>query len=262
MNDSEAWAENRSATGSPRTAPRDCGGRHGDGAPTPHRRRSQDGPPSAAFEVPDGTRVPQSGPARRSGAVRCVAVVLGLLATAVSPSQALADSELLFGRGTWIFSVEAGAGSQVGAADRSHVTLVSLEPRLSLLPFDPFGPDWLRGNVEVGLEGWLVHYKHPGRSLGTGVKLAARYHLLRWKRWVPYVEGTAGVGGTSLNVEEIDSDFTFVLEAGAGVAYLVGHQKAVTVGVRLFHVSNGDLATPNTGVNALAGRLGISVFFP
>jgi hypothetical protein len=85
--------------------------------------------------------------------------------------------------------------------------------------------------------------------------------VLRWKRWVPYVEATAGVGGTSLNVREIDSNFTFILEGGAGIAYMVERQ-AVTVGVRLFHVSNGDLATPNTGVNAVAGRLGVSVFFP
>jgi Lipid A 3-O-deacylase (PagL) len=204
----------------------------------------------------------RSRPARQpSAVVRAVALVIGLLASAASPPRAVADPEFIFGQGTWILALEAGAGSQVGQDDRSNVAFVSLAPRLSILPFDPFGPDWLRGNVDVGLEGWFQHYTHPSRTLAAGLKLAARYYLLRWGHWVPYAEVTAGVGGTSLNVKEIDSNFTFVLEGGAGVAYMVDRQ-AVSVGVRFFHVSNGDLATPNTGVNALAGRLGISVFFP
>jgi hypothetical protein len=204
----------------------------------------------------------RSRPARQpSAVVRAVALVIGLLASAASPPRAVADPEFIFGQGTWILALEAGAGSQVGQDDRSNVAFVSLAPRLSILPFDPFGPDWLRGNVDVGLEGWFQHYTHPSRTLAAGLKLAARYYLLRWGHWVPYAEVTAGVGATSLNVKEIDSNFTFVLEGGAGVAYMVDRQ-AVSVGVRFFHVSNGDLATPNTGVNALAGRLGISVFFP
>jgi hypothetical protein len=203
-----------------------------------------------------------AGRARRRAALgRARAALVGALVVA-TPATALADSEVMLRRGTWVFALEAGAGSQVlGGDDRSNVAFVSLSPRLSMLPLDAFGPDWLRGNVELGVEGWFQHYTHPGRALAAGLKLAARYHVLRWRRWVPYLEATAGVGGTSLNVGEIDSNFTFVLEGGAGVAYVVERQ-AVAVGVRFFHVSNGDLATPNTGVNAVAGRLGISVFFP
>jgi hypothetical protein len=201
-----------------------------------------------------------------------VAALIGALVSA-APAAAVADTEVLFWRGTWIFALELGGGTCIcgraggggarvlGVNDRSNVAFVSLTPRLSILPFDAFGPAWLRGNVELGVEGWFQHYTHPGRALAAGMKLAARYHVLRWRRWVPYVEATAGVGGTSLNVREIDSNFTFVLESGAGIAYVVERQ-AVTIGVRFFHVSNGDLATPNTGVNAVAGRLGISVFFP
>jgi hypothetical protein len=198
----------------------------------------------------------------RATLARVAAALLAVLAFAASPRTAVADSDVAFGRGTWVFALETDAGSQVlGRDDRSNVAFVSLTPRLSILPLDPFGPDWLRGNLELGVEGWLQHYSHPGRALAAGLKLAARYHVLRWKRWVPYVEATAGVGGTSLNVREIDSDFTFILEGGAGIAYVVGRQ-AVTVGVRFVHLSNGDLAEPNTGVNAVAGCLGVSVFFP
>jgi hypothetical protein len=193
---------------------------------------------------------------------RIGAVVILVLASWAWPARAAGEAEVVFGRGTLVLSLEAGAGSQVlHGEDPSNVAFVGLGPRLSILPFDPFGPDWLRANVEFGLEGWFQHYTHPSRSLAAGIKLATRYHLLRWARWVPYVEALAGVGGTSLNVREIASDFTFVLEAGAGVAYLVERQ-AITVGVRFLHVSNADLATPNTGVNAVSGRLGITVFFP
>jgi len=201
-------------------------------------------------------------PRRRSSRARAVTALVAALIAGAAPPAAADDLEALFGRGAWIVGLDVGAGSQaLGRDERSDVAFFSLSPRVSLLPFDPFGPDWLRGTVELGLEGWFQHYTYPARTLGVGLKLAARYHVLRGSRWVPYVEATAGAGGTSLNVPEIDSNFTFVLEAGAGVAYVV-ERKAVTIGVRLFHVSNADLDTPNTGVNAIAGHLGIAVFLP
>jgi hypothetical protein len=101
---------------------------------------------------------------------RAAAARVGVLASAASPPAAVADSEAMFGRGTWVLALEAGAGSQVlGREDRSNVAFVSLAPRLSILPLDPFGPDWLRGNVELGLEGWLQHYTSPSRTLGAGL---------------------------------------------------------------------------------------------
>src|SRR6185503_7941883 len=80
--------------------------------------------------------------------------------------------------------------------------------------FDPFGSGFLRSAFEPGLEGWFQQYVSPSGATANGLKITARYHLLSLGRFVPYLEGTAGAGGTSLRVPEINSTFTFVLEAG------------------------------------------------
>ena len=78
---------------------------------------------------------------------------------------------------------------------------------------------------------------------------------------MPYLEGTAGAGGTSLNVPEIDSTFTFVLEAGAGLSYFVTDSLAVNAGYRYQHISNGHTSTPNRGFNSDSGVVGVSFYF-
>ena len=78
---------------------------------------------------------------------------------------------------------------------------------------------------------------------------------------MPYLEFLAGVGATDLAVKEINSRWTFVLEGGAGLAYMVTDRLAVSAGARLYHVSNAETKQPNLGVNALEGVAGISWFF-
>jgi opacity protein-like surface antigen len=115
----------------------------------------------------------------------------------------------------------------------------------------------------VGLEGWLQYYTEPSGATAFGLKAAVRYHLLiiGLGRLVPYVELLAGVGASSLNVREIDSDFTFVLDGGTGLAYMVTDRLAVNLGYRLYHVSNAGIQKPNVGVNAHEGVVGVSMFW-
>ncbi len=80
-----------------------------------------------------------------------------------------------------------------------------------------------------------------------------RYHLIGFGRLVPYFEGTAGAGGTNLKVREIDSTFTFVLEAGAGLSYFVTDAVALNLGYRFQHISNGHTSSPNRGFNSDTG---------
>jgi lipid A 3-O-deacylase len=85
--------------------------------------------------------------------------------------------------------------------------------------------------------------------------------MIGFGRLVPYFEGTAGAGGTSLRVKEIDSTFTFVLEAGAGPAYFVTDTVALNVGHRYQHISNGRTSNPNRGFNSDSGLGGVSFYF-
>ena len=88
-----------------------------------------------------------------------------------------------------------------------------------------------------------------------------RYHLIGFGRLVPYFEATAGAGGTSLQVKEIDSSFTFVLEAGGGLSYFMTDTVALNAGYRCEHISNGHTSSPHRGFNSDTGIGGISFYF-
>ncbi len=197
-----------------------------------------------------------------------LAVVLVALGCWVGAAAA-ADPAGEYARGTKIFSLEVGGGVQnnvegqrtVLGKPRSDISFVNLVPRFSVLPLDPIGLGFLRGSLETGLEPWLQVYLEPTTATAEGLKVALRYHFLGASPIFPYVEVLAGMGGTSLNVPEIRSDFTFVLEAGAGLGYFLTDGVQLTAGYRFQHISNGNIERPNRGFNSDAGVVGVSFFF-
>ena len=179
-------------------------------------------------------------------------------------AAAAADPAEEFKRGTKIFSLEVGGGAQnnvEGHRTISNISFVNLVPRFSVLPLDPIGPGFLRGSLETGLEPWLQYYLEPRAATGEGLKVALRYHFLGASPIFPYVEGLAGMGGTSLKVQEIRSNFTFVLEAGIGLGFFLTDGVQLTAGYRFQHISNGNIERPNRGFNSDAGVVGVSFFF-
>ncbi len=180
-----------------------------------------------------------------------------------APARAF-DPDGTFAKDTMILSLQGGGGEQnniEGHGRLSNISFVNFTPRVAILPFDPLGSGWYRGALETGVEGWFQYYLDPDGATAEGAKLAARYHFLGIGRLVPYVEATAGAAGTSLKVLEIRSNFSFVLEAGAGVSYFVTDTMALTGGYRFQHISNGNVERPNRGFNSDTGTLGVSYFF-
>ena len=193
---------------------------------------------------------------------RWAVVVLAVLAV-VRPAAAY-DPETAFAKGTTIFGLQVGGGVHNNIEEHgtvSDISFVNFTPRVSHLFFSPFGSGLLRSALEPGLEGWFQYYLSPKESTAEGLKVAFRYHFIGLGRLVPYLEVTAGAGGTSLRVPEIDSSFTFVLEGGAGLAYFVTDRVAVNFGYRFQHISNGNTSQPNRGFNSDSGVLGVSYFF-
>ncbi|HEY7041135.1 MAG TPA: acyloxyacyl hydrolase [Methylomirabilota bacterium] len=191
-----------------------------------------------------------------------MALVLGMLAL-VRPAAAY-DPEEAFAKGTTVFGLQIGGGVHNNIEEQrvvSDISFVNFTPRVSHLFFSPFGSGLLRSAFEPGLEGWFQYYVSPESATAAGLKLAFRYHFIGLGRIVPYLEANAGAGGTSLNVPEIDSTFTFVLEAGLGLAYFVTDNVAVNFGYRFQHISNGNTSSPNRGFNSDSGVLGVSYFF-
>jgi len=54
--------------------------------------------------------------------------------------------------------------------------------------------------------------------------------------------------------------FAFTLEGGGGVRIATSTRRAVTIGVRLHHISNGDTSGSNRGLNQFVIYAGFSVF--
>lgn len=199
----------------------------------------------------------------RSTAMRVALILAGLSGTLSAPASAL-DTEHQFARGTTIVGLGVNGGVQANIqreTEISGITFVGLEPRLSYLPFEPFGASWYRAAIEPGVAGWFEYYLHPQRAGAAGVKLALRLHAIGLGPLIPYIEGLAGAGGTGLDLLESRSTFTFILEAGAGASVFVAPGVAVNLGYRLHHLSNGHTSRPNRGFNAHTGILGVSVFF-
>ena len=143
----------------------------------------------------------------------------------------------------------------------SGLDFIGFQPRFSYLPFEPFGSRWYAAAIEPGVEGWVQYYMHPETAFAGGMKASLRLHAIGLGPVVPYLEGTAGVGGTNLDVTESRSRFTFLFEAGTGASVLVASGVALNAGYRLQHFSNGNTSRPNRGYNAHTGVLGVSFFF-
>ncbi|MBI4588346.1 MAG: acyloxyacyl hydrolase [Candidatus Rokubacteria bacterium] len=193
---------------------------------------------------------------------RASLALLALLCCA-GPAAA-ADPADEFKRGTTLVSFQVGGGVQnnlEGHTRISDISFVNATPRLSVLPLDPIGDGFWKGSLETGLEPWFQYYLEPATATAEGLKVALRYHFLSASPIFPYLEVMAGGAGTSLNVREIRSDFTFVLEAGIGLGYFVAEGVAVTAGYRFQHISNGNVESPNRGFNSDTGSLGVSFFF-
>lgn len=191
-------------------------------------------------------------------------LVVAVVLIVTRSSAALAGEPVqTFRKGTIILSVEGGAGSQDNLSP--HTTETDLDLwyaglRVGLLPLEPLGTGTFRGALELGLEAIFQRYTGPVDASFQGLGLVGRMHVLGLGRVVPYLEFIGAAGGTDLKVREIDSDFTFLVAGGVGASVFVTERTAVYVGYRLVHMSNGNIDTPNRGLEAHTGLLGVSFF--
>ncbi len=100
----------------------------------------------------------------------------------------------------------------------------------------------------------------PGNYL-VGGSILFRYNFVQpGSRLIPYLQ--AGGGGLHSDAAEIPSqriigsDFEFLLEADLGFRFLLNDRWSLLAEGTFQHISNGDTAARNVGVNALGGRLG------
>jgi hypothetical protein len=190
--------------------------------------------------------------------------LVALLMLLAAPATFAFDAAATFQQHSFVISPEVGYGQQVNLEDKrrfSDLEMVNGGVRFGWLPFAPVGPGPLYGSFEVGVEPLYQRYLEPHEAFFAGLGVTGRYHFLSLGRFVPYVEAAAFAGGTDLQIREIDSDFTFLLWAGAGASIFVTDWTALYAGYRYQHVSNGNTDKPNRGFEAHTGVVGVSFFF-
>jgi len=120
---------------------------------------------------------------------------------------------------------------------------------------------WYRGNFEFRLELFGGAQFLPRTEWVMGLTPHLRYCFATGTRWIPYIDGGAGVSATSIREPDLGGVFQFNLQAAVGVQRYVTDTVAVTVQAGYFHMSSADIYKPNNGVNCVTGMAGVTFFF-
>jgi lipid A 3-O-deacylase len=124
---------------------------------------------------------------------------------------------------------------------------------------EPKGKGAFDGALSLGVEAVLFHTRRPAESYNGGAMPYLR-HVFGSRAVVrPYLEGGGGgIWGTLAGTPEQASDVNFLLMAGAGLSWFFSPHTAVSLGYRFYHISNGGLGNPNSGLNYNYPFIGLS----
>jgi hypothetical protein len=115
---------------------------------------------------------------------------------------------------------------------------------------------WYTGVFDLVVEPELAINFAPTTGVGGGITGGFRYRILADRKWSPYFHGVIGFGAIDFDLENQADAFSFWLQGGFGVRRALRGHTALTADVRLYHISNASLSTPNEGIDAIAFTLG------
>ena len=112
----------------------------------------------------------------------------------------------------------------------------------------------------INLELNTIYFNQPdNNALGLNLALLMRWHFLRKSNWSLFVDGGAGVMGTTSDVPSSGASFNFTPQAGAGASIKLNNQKRLLLGLRWHHISHADLFGSNPGRDSIMGYVGLKL---
>ena len=112
----------------------------------------------------------------------------------------------------------------------------------------------------INLELNTIYFNQPSDdALGLNLALLMRWHLVRQSNWTAFVDGGAGVMGTTSNVPSRGANFNFTPQAGAGFSLKLNEQKRLMLGLRWHHISHAYLFGDNPGRDSIMGYVGLQL---
>jgi hypothetical protein len=160
-------------------------------------------------------------------------------------------------------SLEAGVAvgmSTFGSREAHDLALLSLTYGHILGPVMGEG-HWYRGNPELRAELFGGGQYSPGSEWLVGLTPHLRYNFATGTRWIPFVDGGAGVTATGIGPPDLSSTFEFNLQATVGVHCFIRDNLALTGDVRYMHMSCAGIHEPNLGLNNVVFMIGLACFF-
>ncbi|SDZ76778.1 Opacity protein [Desulfuromusa kysingii] len=115
-------------------------------------------------------------------------------------------------------------------------------------------PESLRLKLE--LNGGLTTDGRLRTLLSVDMLALNYFQQLRFASWIPYAEAGIGLIYTDFQVEDQGSRINFNPQLGVGLEYPLENGHALTLGLRLHHLSNGNLLKDNRGVNSALLQVG------
>jgi hypothetical protein len=160
-------------------------------------------------------------------------------------------------------SLEAGAAAglaTLGGHQRHDLALTSISYGHMLGPVR--GEDhWYRGNWELRGELFGGLQYSPNANYVMGLTPHLRYDFATGTRWVPFVDVGAGASATGIGAPDLSGTFEFNLQGTIGAHWFIRNNLALTAEARYLHLSCAGMNSPNLGLNAVAGMIGLSWFF-
>ena len=96
-------------------------------------------------------------------------------------------------------------------------------------------------------------------ALGLNLAVLLRWHFHRQPNWSLYIDGGAGVLGTTSKVPSRGSSFNFTPQVGGGATIQLSNQQRLMLGLRWHHISNGELYESNPGRDSIMGYVGLNL---
>jgi hypothetical protein len=108
----------------------------------------------------------------------------------------------------------------------------------------------------------LTYASNPESAYAAGLTLMFRHHFSSNRSFAPFIEIGSGFVFTNFDkFPEVGGGFQFTPQAGFGFRKSISKSGDLVASARIFHMSNGGLRRPNTGLNNYLITLGYSKLF-
>ena len=114
--------------------------------------------------------------------------------------------------------------------------------------------EFLFNRHSINLEFNTIYFDQPGENaVGFNLNLLGRWHFIKKENWTTYIDGGAGVMGTTNDVPRQAAGFNFTPQVGGGFSLKLKEDRFLLFGLRWHHISHAELFGRNPGRDSILG---------